>query len=214
MEIAPQASTYLFRLAYEVNVAGRPAMARSYLGFDVLNQEPMLGEKDGLIGSHSGTGPGYGWVAADFMQDGSLGHKITIEARVYSDGVAFRYVLPWSAPLANLLICDEATEFHFAAGPAALQGLPETGAVALPYRAELPGGWIEVMETREDGYPAASLAKLNADTVVTRLARIPGDPELAYKGHAPFTGPWRVIVFGNEGTKPAAPAWVRDLPAK
>ena len=206
---APQAPGYLSRLAYEVTVDGRAVIARSYMGFDVLNQEPLLGEKAGLIGSHAGEGPGYRSVTAEFMQDGSLGHKITIEARVFNDGVAFRYLLPWSAPLADLLISDEVTEFHFAAGALALKGVPESGGVALPYTADVPGGPVNIRETREAGFPAASVARLNADTLVTRLPHLPGDAEVAYKGHAPFVGPWRVIVVGKK-----AADWVATLPLK
>lgn len=196
-------------MAYEVYADGRAVMARSYLGFDVLNQEPLLGEKAGLIGSHTGAGPGFRWLSAEYMQDGSLGHKITIEARVFDDGVAFRYVLPWSAPLSDLLIADEVTEFHFAAGAAALRGVPENGDVALPLTADVPPGPVEILETRVAGFPAASVARLSADTLVTRLPRLAGDTEVAYKGHAPWVGPWRVIIVGKK-----APDWVATLPAR
>lgn len=206
---APQAPEYLFRLAYEISVDGRALMARSYMGFDILNQEPLLGEKDGLTGSHTGAGPGYRWLTAEFMQDGSLGHKITIEARAYNDGVAFRYVLPWSAPLADLQISDEVTEFHFAAGADALKGVPETGEVKLPFTAETSAGAVEILETREAGFPAASLARLNGDTLVTRLTRNTADPEVAYSGHAPWVGPWRVILVGKK-----AADWVEALPVR
>lgn len=206
---APQAPGYLSRLAYELYVDGRAVMARSYMGFDVLNQEPLLGEKAGLIGSQTGAGPGYRSVSAEYMQDGSLGHKITIEARVYNDGVAFRYVLPWSAPLADLLIADEVTEFHFAAGAAALKGVPETGEVALPYTADLPRSPVEILETGVAGFPMASLARLNADTLVTRLPRLAGDAEVAYKGHAPWVGPWHVILLGKKTAQ-----WVGTLPER
>ncbi len=140
--MAPQAPGYLFRLAYDVSVAGKPVIARSYLGLDLLNIEPLLGEKDGLIGSKTGSGQGYNSLLAEYMQDGSLGDRIDIEARVYDDGVAFRYVLPRTTPLEDLNIADEATEFRFAAGNEALRGVAETGNQRLPFVTALPGGWI------------------------------------------------------------------------
>ena len=45
--VAPQAPGYLFRLAYEVNVAGKPVIARSYLGLDLLNIEPCSAKRMG-----------------------------------------------------------------------------------------------------------------------------------------------------------------------
>ena len=104
----------------------------------------MLGEKDGLIGSKTGAGPGYNSLLAEYMQDGSLGDRINIEARVYNDGVAFRYVLPRTTPLEDLNIADEATEFRFAAGNEVLRrGVAEIGRQRLPFVTSLPGGgWI------------------------------------------------------------------------
>ncbi len=210
--IAPQDAGGLFRLAYEVAVRGRPAIARSYLALDLLNQEPMLGEKDGLIGSHEGSGPGYRSLVAEYMQDGSLGRLINIEARVYDDGVAFRYVLPRATPQVDLSIADEATEFHFAAGKEALGGIGENGRHGLPFVAALPGGEsIAILEVKSPEFPAMSLVRLNGDTLVTRLARKANDPELAFEGHTPFTGPWRVILFGAVREKILDSAWVKAL---
>ena len=41
------------------------------------------------------------------MQNGTLGRRITVEVRAYDDGVAFRYVVPWSNPLVDMRIDDE-----------------------------------------------------------------------------------------------------------
>ena len=211
--VAPQAPGYLFRLAYEVNVAGKPVIARSYLGLDLLNIEPLLGEKDGLIGSKTGSGPGYNSLLAEYMQDGSLGDRIDIEARVYNDGVAFRYVLPSTTPLEDLNIADEATEFRFAAGQRGVaRHQSKPGLQRLPFVTALPGGGsVAILEVRAPDFPAMSLARLDANAVVTRLARMPNDPELAFEGHTPFTGPWRVILFGTRRGKMLDSAWLKSL---
>ena len=212
--VAPQAPGYLFRLAYEVNVAGKPVIARSYLGLDLLNIEPLLGEKDGLIGSKTGSGPGYNSLLAEYMQDGSLGDRINLEARAYNDGVAFRYVLPRTTPLADLNIADEATEFRFAAGDEVLRrGVVEGGRQHLPVVTSLSGGGglVVILEVREPDFPAMSLARLDSNAVVTRLAKMSSDPELAFAGHTPFIGPWRVILFGTQRVKMLDPAWLKSL---
>ena len=187
-------------------------IARSYLGLDLLNIEPLLGEKDGLTGSKTGSGPGYNSMLAEYMQDGSLGDRIDIEARVYNDGVAFRYVLPRTTPLEDLNISDEATEFRFSAGKEALRGVAETGSRSLPFVTALPGGGsVAILEVRAPDFPAMSLARLDASAVVTRLARKPNDPELAFAGHTPFTGPWRVILFGTDRVRMLDSAWLKSL---
>jgi alpha-glucosidase len=208
----PEGSGYLFRLAYEVSIAGKPLIARSYIGLDLLDIEPLLGEKDGLIGSKTGSGPGYNSLLAEYMQEGSLGDLIDVEVRVYNDGVAFRYVLPRSTPLENLKIADEASEFRFAAGKGALRGVAETGLQGLPFVTALPGGGsVAILEIRLPDFPAMSLARLDGGALVTRLARMPNDSELAFAGHTPFAGPWRVILFGTDRARMLNSAWLNSL---
>ncbi|HEX3878490.1 MAG TPA: glycoside hydrolase family 97 N-terminal domain-containing protein [Bryobacteraceae bacterium] len=208
----PNESGYLFRLAYEVRVGGKLVIDRSYLGIDLLNIEPLLGEKDGLIGTRTADGPGYHSLVAEYMQDGSLGDRIDIEVRVYDDGVAFRYMLPRSTPLVDLNISNEATEFRFAAGKEALGALGEQSAQSPPFIAELPGGQtVAVLEVRAPDFPAMSLARLDAGALVTRLARKKNDSEVAYSGHTPFVGPWRVILFGKDRARLLDAAWLKDL---
>ena len=47
--------------------------------------------------------------------------------------------------------------------------------------------------------------------MVTRLARMPNDTELAFVGHTPFTGPWRVILFGTDSARMLDSAWLKSL---
>jgi hypothetical protein len=54
-------------------------------------------------------------ASGEYFQNGSLGRRITLEVRPYDDGVAFRYVIPKSTPLNEILIVNEDTEFRFAA---------------------------------------------------------------------------------------------------
>lgn len=208
----PEGSGYLFRLAYEVSVAGKLLIARSYLGLDLLDIEPLLGEKDGLIGSKTGSGVGYNSLLAEYMQEGSLGDLIDVEVRAYNDGVAFRYVLPRSTPLENLKIADEASEFRFAAGQDALRGIAETDLQRLPFVTELPGGGLAaILEVRAPEFPPMSLARLDANTLVTRLKTLPNDHEVAFAGHTPLAGPWRVILFGTDRARMLDSAWLNSL---
>jgi hypothetical protein len=100
------------RIAYQILRRGKLVVDTSFMGLLVHNQEPILGENAGLTGSRTGDGPGYRGLVAEYMQNGSLGRRINVEARVYDDRVEFRYLIPRSTMLDEILIEDEATEFN------------------------------------------------------------------------------------------------------
>jgi alpha-glucosidase len=114
--IATQPDNNLPRIAYEVFDRGKPIITKSFLGLDIEVQEPLLGENVGLTASNVAKGSQYNTLIAKYMQNGSLGRLINIEARVSNNGVAFRYVLPQSTPLLDFRILEEATEFRTAPG--------------------------------------------------------------------------------------------------
>ena len=189
--VASQEPGGLSRLAYQVLIQGKPVIETSYLGLEIENQEPLLGENEGLTSSKTGSTSGYHSLTAEFIQNGSIGRRINVEVRVYNEGVAFRYVLPAQTPLAELLIDDEVTEFCFP------QKADTPARVPLPLIVPENGiGWIAIAEVRSGQYPPASLAHLDANTLVTRLAHPPNKPDIAFEGTTPLTGPWRVLIFG------------------
>lgn len=192
LALAQPESGSLFRLAYQVEYRGKRLIDTSFLGFSIRNQEPLLGENVGLTGSRTGEQKGFRTLVAEYMQNGSLGRRINLEVRAADDGVAFRYVIPRSTPLEEILIEDELTEFDF-------------GGVAVPAHGTLPlvweqpgGGWVEVAEVGEARYPRAELARAERSILVTRLAPRADDSHLAYLGATPLTTPWRVIIVGRE----------------
>lgn len=191
--VASQEPGGLSRLAYQVSVQGKPVIEMSYLGMEIENQEPLLGENDGLLSSKSDSAADYHTLTAEFMQNGSIGRRINVEARVYNDGVAFRYVLPRQTPLEELLLDDEVTEFRFP------QKVDTPARVPLPLLVQEPGvGWIGIAEVRSGAYPPASLAHLTASAFVTRLAHPANNPNIALEGTTPLTGPWRVVIIGTD----------------
>jgi hypothetical protein len=142
--IATQGNSSLSRIAYEVSLHGKPLVNTSFLGLDIQDQEPLLGENVGLTSASSGTHGKYNSLTAKYMQNGSLGRLINVEARAYDDGVAFRYVIPASTPLMEILIAEEATEFR----PA-------------------KSGLVAITESGLGNYPAMHLDS----NLITRLAR-------------------------------------------
>jgi hypothetical protein len=180
----------LSRIAYQVLYRKQTLVDLSFLGLDVRDQEQMLGENLGLIGSQPGQTPTYHSLIAQYMQNGSLGRRLDVEVRVTDDGVAFRYEIPRSTPLERILVDDEVTEFDLGGGTAAGASIP------MPLIVERPGiGWIAIAESQATPYPRAHLATMERNVLITRLPRQdalhPG-----FAGTTPMVGPWRVIAVG------------------
>jgi alpha-glucosidase len=188
--VSQPGSHVLPQLAYQVRRGGTLVINTSFLGLDIYNQEPVLGENDGLMSSRSGEEPGgYRWLVAEYMQNGSLGRRINLEVRVWNDAVAFRYVVPQSAPLDEILIQDEVTEFDVA-------GRSEMSGTMLPAAARLPdGGWVTLSELAQPGFPVMTLARTSDGVVRARLPQRAEIPRIAYEGRTPLVCPWRVLTF-------------------
>jgi hypothetical protein len=167
--VATQGNSNLSRIAYQVFYRGKALLDTSFMGLDILDQEPLLGENDGLTSSTSAKGTNYNSLTAKYMQNGSLGRLINVEVRAYDEGVAFRYVIPVSTPLTEILIAEEATEFHFAADPSS----------------------VSIGESKPGSYPAMSLIHLDKNTDLTRLSR-------PFKGTTPLICPWRIVAIGPD----------------
>ena len=178
-------------LAYQVRWHGTLVIDTSCIGLNIHFQEPFLGENVGLSSAEAEHETAYNGVIAVFLQNSTTGRRITVEARAYNDGVAFRYILPKQWPLIDLLIEDEVTEFHFAPDAAP----PEQST--LPYLQQILGtGWLGIFESRVPDLPAMSLVRSDSHTMMSHLPDKPKDPGVAYEGVTPWTGPWRIIACG------------------
>ncbi|SRR5579883_1381154 len=187
----------LFRLAYQVSVQQKPLIRTSFLGLLIHNQEPALGENVGLTSSKTVRSGQYNTLVAEYLQNGSLGRRINVEARAYNDGVAFRYVLPASTPLIPMLLDDEETEFELAANTEKISGIAPGSRVSLPFVTEQPGiGWVAIDEIPSGSYPRMSLTRQEGTILVSRLPSRADESGLAWEGTTPMTGPWRVITIG------------------
>jgi alpha-glucosidase len=181
----------LNQIAYQVRYRGKLLIDTSFLGLDVLYQ-PLLGAKLGLLNSRTSKTAHYQSLTAQYMQDGSTGRLINIEARVYNDGVAFRYVVPPSSPLEDLRLEGEETEFRLPH----LDRIPAETPLPLPFVMEEPGvGWVSIQEVPHPNYGRMSLLRVGSE-LVSRIAKNGRTPDLAFDGKTPLTGPWRVIVIG------------------
>jgi hypothetical protein len=197
-------------LAYQVWLHGKPLIETSYLGLDILFQEPLLGENVGLSADKPIHEAHYNGLWADYLQTSTTGRRIQFEVRVWNDGVAFRYIVPRSALLFDLAIADDSTQFRFPAGDR--EKLPEEAT--LPYVREVPGvGWVAIHTQEMPGFPKMQLKRLDAQTMVTHLPG--GVPEQlpAFKTQTPWTSPWHIILIGPDRNKVMQSEILRnDLP--
>lgn len=198
-------------LAYQVWLRGKPVLDTSYLGLDILFQEPLLGENVGLSADRLIHEARYNGLWADYLQTSTTGRRIQFEVRVWNDGVAFRYIVPRSALLFDLAIADDATQFRFAAGNAG--DLPESAMI--PYIREVPGmGWVGIYSQEMAGFPDFPKPQLKRFDARTMVSHLPGGvPEQvpAFKTQTPWTGPWHIIVVGPDREKLAQAETLREF---
>ena len=222
----------LVRLAYSVTFHGKLLMDTSLLGIAIHDQEVFLGETVGLISAKQESVDHYNSLIAQYIQNGSLGRRITIEARAYDDGVAFRYYIPRTSTVEDLQIEEELTDFHFAQdGPAytpalsdyqsakgeytkakALSGIPRGSLLGLPVLVEQPGvGWVAITQAQLDNYPGMYVFHPEGNTMRTTLAPRADSQAMAMHGMTPAETPWRVLMVASEPRKLLDSDIVRNL---
>ena len=195
-------------LAYQVWLRGKPVLDTSYMGLNIHFQEPLLGENVGLSTDQVLHGPGYNGLFADYLQTSTTGRRIQLEVRVWNDGVAFRYTVPKSPLLVDLLIEDDATQFYFANDAAG--GRP--AQAELPYTEQEPGvGWVGIYDSPQAGFPRMQLIRSDAHLMLSHLPDKPHDPKVAFEGKTPWTSPWHIIVIGSDRERLGQSEVLRDL---
>ncbi|HVU46295.1 MAG TPA: glycoside hydrolase family 97 protein [Terracidiphilus sp.] len=226
-------------LRYAVEFHGKRIIEKSKLELE-LDGQPALGPGMRMTGSQPETADEsynlpmgktssvrnhYNGIHADFEGAGS--RKLTIEARAFDDGVAFRYIVPDQADLKQVKITREDTEFVFPKDaptyPLILDGfqssyedeyvlrnvssLHKDWLVALPFLANVPGvGWVGITEADIENYAGMYIRKsdgrgfsVHAELAPHRNEAGTLDPEgVAVETQTPFSSPWRVLMIADE----------------
>jgi alpha-glucosidase len=223
------------QLGYEVTYRGKTIIERSLLGFDLQNQPAIGGNLQVVAATNSRIDETYQIPAGksnpvrnqcnvllfDLKEAKAPGRKLTVEARAYNDGVAFRYILPDQPAVKEARIVNEKTEFVLAADATTyplvlrnfrsswednyrtvpLSGLQPESVIGLPLLTEIPGvAFIAITEANIDNYAGMYLmhSASNAKALEARLAPRVDEPGLAVSGQTPLTTPWRVLMISNE----------------
>lgn len=223
------------RLSYSVAYRGKPVILPSHLSLDLSGQPPLgaavrlAGVQPGSLDEtysmpHGKANPVRnvcGTLALVLQETASPSRKLTVEARAYNDGVAFRYMVPDQPGLNEVRLSGEDTQFRLAKDATTyplvlenfrtsyeddyltlpLSGLHPDYLVALPLLAELPGvAWIAITEADIDNYAGMYLqhSAKDARLLTSRLAPSLEDQGLVVRASTPVRSPWRVIMIGQQ----------------
>ncbi len=222
-------------LTYQIEFNGKRLIDTSHLGYDIDNALP-LGHKLGLMnvtresidetytlisGKAKTIRANYNEVIAEYLQNGSLGRRLNIEARVFNDGVAFRYVIPQTMNLESFRVVNEITEFAFAKDAEsyplilrsfqtpyedrysrlALSTIHDDSIIGLPFLAEQPGAWVAVTEADLDEYPGLYLEHAEGTMLRARLSPRVDGSALTLITKTPVVSPWRVLLIADSPAK-------------
>jgi alpha-glucosidase len=242
---APHMPSTASTLHYAVEFKGKRLIEESQLGLELAPQ-PQGKKKGAESGSELILGPGMrrtdtrndsvdetyaipvgktstvhnhcAAVRAQF-KDGQ-GRELWIEARVFDDGVAFRYVIPEQANLKQVKIAHELTQFTYAKDAITyplildgfqtpyedeysmrqVSGLHKDWLIGLPFLADEPGvGWLAITEANIDNY-AGMYVKKSDERFGVRAELSPRIDEqgVAVDAATPVNSPWRVLMIGDE----------------
>jgi alpha-glucosidase len=221
-------------LLYEVSYRGKLVLAPSAMGLEIQNQ-PELGTKVRIEAAQTGkidetyTLPAgkskqvrnlCNTLSFEVREPDAPGRHFTVEARVYNDGAAFRYVVPKQDGLEELRIVNESTQFHFAKDATtyplilrnyrtswednyrtvALSGIHPESLIALPLLTELPGvAFLAITEANIDNYSGMYLMHNTPDaaTLAARLSPRIDDPTISVVTKTPAATTWRVLMISD-----------------
>jgi alpha-glucosidase len=223
------------QLVYEITYKGKPLIEKSNLGLEMQDQ-PALGSNVRIVTSRTGkidetyTVPAgksnpvrneCNTLTIDLQDASRLARKLTLEARAYNDGVAFRYLIPDQPRTKTLRIVNEKTQFAIAGDATtyplilrnfhtsyeddyrtvSVSGLHPESLVALPLLMELPGkAWLAITEAHIENYAGLYLMRSRANNsriLEARLAPHVDEPGIAVTRQTPVDSPWRVVMIAD-----------------
>lgn len=233
------------QLDYSVTFRGKPLLDRSALQLHLEGRRPLgsnvtllkqtpsqIDEQYHLVtGKSSTVRDHYNALRLDLAEPSGAGRKLSIEARVYDDAAAFRYLVPDQPSLREFRLTKETTEFriskdattyalvlpHFrtmyeseyiklnASAFANKNGLSTTNLIGLPLLADVPGvGWMAITEADLRGNSSMYLVNPSTDWGGRGFESklSPGDdPAVIVTGALPHHSAWRVLLVGDEPGK-------------
>ena len=218
------------RMQYRVDRLGKAVIANSQLGF-LLTDQPQMLRNFAIVGrrtrNHDETWQQpwgedrtvrdhYRELAVDLEEKSALKRRVTIEFRVYDDGVGFRYSLPARAGGAATNIAEELTQFRVASeGRAWWAPAFESNREEYLYNATTIGGiataqtpltmvladgtHLSIHEAALVDYSGMNVARVEGTLLKSVLTPSSQGAKVSRTGA--FTTPWRMLTIA-----PDAPA--------
>lgn len=162
----------------------------------------------------------YRELVLSLVENDSTQRRWEFIARVYEDGVAFRYRFPKQADWDSLELAKELTQFTFPSRSkiiylplsgfitsheglydrSLIESLPANQLVDIPLLADTPSGvWIAVAEANLTNYSGMFLKKIDSGrTLTSELSPRIEEMNLAVERSLPAESPWRVILIAKE----------------
>jgi alpha-glucosidase len=198
------------QLAYRVTFRGKAVLNWSNLGL-AMEGLPVLGAAVRIESSqpssqdqtwNSVTGKAnpirnhYNAVTVQTVETAAGGRRLSIEARAFDDGVAFRYAVPAQPSVQEMRISNEATQFRFTKDattwPLILRDFQTSSEddyheltvsalhpeylVALPLLVEVPGAaWVGLTEANIDDWAGLFVHTADQNILTARLAPLVED---------------------------------------
>lgn len=170
-----------------------------------------------IVGKNKEVSDRYKEVTIPLEEQGGNGRRIDLVARVFNDGLAFRYVFPEQKNWTSYELTEENTTFNLAGNPKLLTAFeanyvsphealheflpfskvkPDT-LMDVPTLIEFPGGiFMAITEADLVDYAGMYLMKQQG-VLVSKLSPLPGRHEIKVKATLPHRTPWRVMLVGD-----------------
>ena len=215
------------RVGYRVTRLGKPVIDDSRLGFlftdapEMLRNFAFAGQSTRSVdnnweepwGEYRTIRNHYNELTVNFDETSALKRRMTVQFRVYDDGIGFRYDIPKQPNLTTANIADELTEFTIAEpGTAwwdeALEWnreeylyrktpIEEVGIAQTPLTIRTASGLhLSIHEAALVDYSGMDLRRVQGRVFKANLMPSSTGPKVTRD--APFTTPWRVIMIAAD----------------
>ena len=215
------------RIGYRVTRLGKPVIDESRLGFLFTDAPEMLrnfafagqavGSSDSSWeepwGEYRTIRNRYNELTVTFVETSALKRRMSIQFRVYDDGIGFRYDIPKQPNLTQANIADELTEFAVSEPGTAWWDeaqewnreeylyrrtpIGEVGLAQTPLTIRTASGLhLSIHEAALVDYSGMDLRRVQGRVFKANLMPSSTGPKVTRD--APFTTPWRVIMIAPD----------------
>jgi alpha-glucosidase len=227
---------FLFRLTkdspvYQVVYNGKILVGESVLGLDFKDTgtfaaglkpgKPIFSDVDEnyelVVGKSKKVRDLHRQVVIPLVETNGAMRKVNLVARVFDDGIAFRYEFPKQENWKDYALTDENTSFNISGNPRVtsllfdnytssheglyqkqrLSNVPEKKLVDLPALFEYPDNvYMAITEASLRDYAGMYLTKKDG-ILKSQLSPLPGQGEVKVKAFLPHRTPWRVMLISD-----------------